>query len=74
MPITLGSLLAIALYLFSTSISNIKKIEDKGLSKVGSNVVIGVDTLTVIEYHLFTQTYTLSNGLVVDEVLVKQPK
>lgn len=44
------------------SLNAIANLEDKAKSRVGDKVVIGSDTAIILDYSLFKETYTLSNG------------
>ena len=39
-------------------------------SHMGQRVVVGLDTATVVNYSLFMKTFTLSNGMTVDESFI----
>jgi uncharacterized membrane protein YraQ (UPF0718 family) len=56
-------------YAISTQIDNKKKDLQ---SYVGKTVVVGKDTLTIVNYSMVFENFTLSNGTKVDEQFVKQ--
>ena len=66
--IAMGVILWISLLSFFYSIT---KTEEAGQSFVGKDVVFQGDTLMVIDYSFMKTSYTLSNGLVIDEELLQ---
>ena len=48
--------------LWAWCISEINNLDAKASSKIGQSVVVGKDTLTIVDYNMIQSTYTLSNG------------
>lgn len=70
----LTPILAVVAFIWMTSsmISDFNEITDKKESYVGTKVLIGKDSLSVVNYSLFGDTYTLENGVKVDKSLVEK--
>lgn len=57
-------------YLTNSLSSELNKKTDEYKSKIGQRIVIEKDTLTVVDYSIVMETFTLSNGKQVNSVIV----
>lgn len=48
-----------------------KQEEDKYSSKIGTKFFLGKDTLLIVDYSILKETFTLSNGQIINFNLVK---
>ena len=70
------SVLMIGAFVFSvhwltTSVSSeIDEVQNKYKQRIGTKYVLEKDTLTVVDYSSISQTFTLSNGKVVNASLI----
>lgn len=68
--VTLVLLFLVVKYLFNESSTAIKVESEKYRVHVGDDYVLNGDTLIITDYSLFTETFTLSNGVEVNYHLV----
>ena len=71
----LAALLVLALafcFVIKFIIESIEKESYKYKKEVGKNIVIGKDTLQILDYSKFNENFTLSNGTTVSYEFVKQ--
>jgi len=57
-------------YVTTTILKQVKKEQKPYEDKIGSKVIIEKDTLTVTDYSSVMETFTLSNGTIVNKKLV----
>ncbi len=63
--------LAFSVRWFTTSVSSeIDEVQNKYKQRIGTKYVLEKDTLTVVDYSLISETFTLSNGKVVNASLI----
>lgn len=71
-------LVVLSAYLIFSSVDEIKseysKAENSIKKEVGKKVILEKDTLTIIDYSILNDTYTLSNGVKVSFELVEKLK
>jgi hypothetical protein len=68
-------LLTILLYFIeNTALRQVGNLENKYKAEVGRTVVLGKDTLTIVDYSILMENFTLSNGQKVSYSFVKNKK
>jgi len=60
----IGAVVAIVICIgmMAFCVNGINKIEAKVSNKVGQKVIVGNDTLVIVDYSMLGETYKLSNG------------
>lgn len=69
---TIGSIVGLVWILISFSNEMAKEHEETYDNMVGKKVLIDKDSLTVVDYSIIHETYTLSNGKTVSIKLIKK--
>lgn len=67
----INKILGIALIFLVMLISLNIHLVNKSYKKVGSKVVIGKDTLIIVDYSNKSKSYILSNGVEVSQTIIK---
>jgi len=77
-PITFIILIIGAIYLvnniFTKAGEEIKTIQNEYKSYIGETYIMKKDTLLIIDYSMFKETFTLSNGVEVNSSLIIKDK
>lgn len=61
---------ALMVWLISKFASSIENESQQYKNKIGNKIILEKDTLTIIDYSLFNQTFTLSNGKTVNKSFI----
>lgn len=60
-------------YFMLFSLNNtMQEMDDEYKSNIGKEIILEKDTLTIVDYSLWDETYTLSNGVKVSTDFIKK--
>lgn len=60
-------------YFMLFSLNNtMQEMDDEYKSNIGKEIILEKDTLTIVDYSLWDETYTLSNGVKVNTDFIKK--
>ena len=64
----------ISLYCSNYGFNELNKSEDKMKANLGKKIILEKDTLSIVDYSMFNNNYTLSNGKTISSHIVENFK
>ena len=65
--IFLALMMSLFFYVLMWGVGEITSIDNKAKAKIGQQIILNKDTLIIIDYSLWNNTYTLENGIVISK-------
>lgn len=64
-------MMSLFFYILIWGVDAITSIDNEAKTKIGQQVILNKDTLIIIDYSLWDNTYTLENGIVISQEFIK---